>query len=215
MWREDQPRSLLSLLFTLNLTCRTLATDSCPDRWPARHRVPEAGQCKSHQDLFDKTQVSQGRKRENEFMYQRVLTKCPRLTFSLIKPHNYPGIYFQRFLPLSTWGKWGLRKMNLFAKREIESGLWSWSSQRRVFFYSSIRDLLSLAVEPYPGMKEHRELHTWVLPSSGSTSTIPWDAKGVMWLRLNLIHSGHTFLRLLTPTWKTNLAFASSLHDLS
>jgi len=47
----------LLLLFTLNSICRALAIDSCPDRWSALHRVPEAGQGKSHQNLFDKTGV--------------------------------------------------------------------------------------------------------------------------------------------------------------
>lgn len=93
-WRGGWPCFQFLLLFTPNWTCRALTMDSCPDRWPAWHRVPEAGQCKSHQDLCDKIGVSQGEKERN-CIY--IVPQWSQIAFHLlffIEPHNNPMIYF-------------------------------------------------------------------------------------------------------------------------
>lgn len=83
----------LLLLFTLNSVCRPLAIDSCPDRWPALHRVPEAGQGKSHQNLLDKTGVHHCANEEIALYSTEVFTDCISLTFFPFVSHNNPWTY--------------------------------------------------------------------------------------------------------------------------
>lgn len=123
-WHGSWPCYQLLLLFTLNPTYWAQDINSCPDRWPAWHRVPEAGQCKSLQDLLTKLELAGVRKREIALIqHSTVYESCFTYLFFPIEPPKNPLIDVL-FLPLYKWRKWGLRKVNhLFAKEEIESGL--------------------------------------------------------------------------------------------
>lgn len=90
----------LLLLFTLNPTYWAQDINSCPDRWPAWHRVPEAGQCKSHQDLLTKLELAGVRKREIALIqHSSVHELCFTYLFFPIEPPNNPLIDVL-FLPL-------------------------------------------------------------------------------------------------------------------
>lgn len=82
----------LAIIYS-KLYTRALAPDSCPDRRPAWRRIPEAGQCESHQDLL--AQPARQGEKEGNCIY--ITLECSQigfhlLLFSFIEPHNNPVI---------------------------------------------------------------------------------------------------------------------------